>query len=830
MRRRAVQCFFYRHPFVQKALVWVCLRLTTLFPNYYENFYKFIKEFAPQLEMEFLRQKLIRELKANRYTWTRGPLWLRALNELWLRYKKVNRFLIALIVKVFLASICIGGPLCLLLIARGTLPVPERIKSPDRPPITPLSTPRQWSFVFHATPGKAKTLSFNDSPGTMSSFKGFKMNAGESVVFTNGQANILEDQNDYTIFQRFQLLQGRSNTCHISVKDHREMVIWTSQTTENQKEEPYRGAWLSGDGHVQVSQKNRKKRGRWALFSLSKNIPFYSIEVKNDNSQKCAYGVGEPRVISEISGRPLQNKPSWVVVAVDGYPLKDFEPLSNHLKETLQSVFQEGALLASHTLPDLNLVDFLLDGGMWSLGNSFPLMKLPSVNSSLRESQSTHTVASAFIRSGARTGAIGFFNPLVADWNPVELGFEDVFITTNRHFESRITTELALDWLQEFGAGPFFLLARYGALRDPIRPPWRLLNIFEYLGHVWSPLRERVLFEGGLSMMQEELGRLLNGIEKLSLSSDVGILVMSTSATNQRLRGISIEGEFPDEIVGLVRQGGHFLGRDELFLPYMIIPPRQGFPPPSKTDLMTPNRLGQLIRAGTPSKEPKVLKDEKKPSENEMIHMVSSTTSLGVYRPQSQKLSWWQPWPREARVFSKESPWGSNLRVQGLLEQGSQSPQEVFHAAYKAGFSPVIHLMTSKIGPLKGVFHCALPSSIGAQPSTSQSPGVEVAPQEEGELVWLTLGHPLSFHLPASQAQPAEFAIPPECSRVVLELTEGEVHLCGELGGFKRIEIDLHHFSELSLSCKGFHPQDRHPQIHTLWWGLAGPKGFWDET
>ena len=108
---------------------------------------------ASQTISAYERRALVYELKASRYDYGHGPLWLRALVDVLVSLWQKNRFWVALIAKGLFGALFVALPPASFLLLRGFLPVPERV--PERPPTvthalkTSLRVERPYSAPAH---------------------------------------------------------------------------------------------------------------------------------------------------------------------------------------------------------------------------------------------------------------------------------------------------------------------------------------------------------------------------------------------------------------------------------------------------------------------------------------------------------------------------------------------------------------------------------------------------------------------------------------------------------------------------------------------------------
>lgn len=95
------------------------------------------------------RQKLIRDIKGERFNFRVGPLWLRVAIDKIITCFQQNKFVILIFSKISISLICIATPVLLFILLRGILPVPERV--PYEIPLKTLSATSNLHVDFPYT-------------------------------------------------------------------------------------------------------------------------------------------------------------------------------------------------------------------------------------------------------------------------------------------------------------------------------------------------------------------------------------------------------------------------------------------------------------------------------------------------------------------------------------------------------------------------------------------------------------------------------------------------------------------------------------------------------
>jgi arylsulfatase A-like enzyme len=85
------------------------------------------KRMPPSALGAYERQALIYDIKGERYSFRKGPLWLRKIFEKIIYLLSRNRFWLLIVLKTIIAFFVIAIPIAIFIIIRGVLPVPERV-------------------------------------------------------------------------------------------------------------------------------------------------------------------------------------------------------------------------------------------------------------------------------------------------------------------------------------------------------------------------------------------------------------------------------------------------------------------------------------------------------------------------------------------------------------------------------------------------------------------------------------------------------------------------------------------------------------------------------
>ncbi len=92
------------------------------------------KRMPPSALGAYERKVLIYDIKGERYSFRKGPLWLRKIFEKIIYVLSRNRFWLLIVLKTIAAFFVIAIPIAIFIIIRGVLPVPERVS------YTPITT------------------------------------------------------------------------------------------------------------------------------------------------------------------------------------------------------------------------------------------------------------------------------------------------------------------------------------------------------------------------------------------------------------------------------------------------------------------------------------------------------------------------------------------------------------------------------------------------------------------------------------------------------------------------------------------------------------------
>ncbi|MDD5773023.1 MAG: sulfatase, partial [bacterium] len=150
------------------------------------------------------------------------------------------------------------------------------------------------------------------------------------------------------------------------------------------------------------------------------------------------------------------------------------------------------------------------------------------------------TLATILNKNGYYTGSIGTVSLLTDGAGfGVDFGFNDTRIIERYGYSNVYITNEAVSWLGRYGDKPFGLLVYYDAPHGPYKPPFRYFRkALKILDKFSSEKWYRTLYEADVTYTDVYLGILLDAVEKLNLSSNTLIVVLSDHGENLALHKI----------------------------------------------------------------------------------------------------------------------------------------------------------------------------------------------------------------------------------------------------------------------------------------------------
>ncbi|MEW6087070.1 MAG: sulfatase [bacterium] len=240
-------------------------------------------------------------------------------------------------------------------------------------------------------------------------------------------------------------------------------------------------------------------------------------------------------VITEVDENPAQ-KTNLIFIIVDSLR-KDAVGVKN-LTPNLDKLASEGAsfekAIANGNMTKQSVTSFLTSKLPFELGE----ISLEYVSS--KESRNNFyksnipTLATILNKHGYYTGSIGTIS-LITDGAGfgVDSGFNDARIIERYGYSNVHITNEAINWLNQYGDKPFGLLLYYDAPHGPYKPPLKYFfrtrkTLDEFTSEKWY----RTLYEADVNYTDEYIGKLLNAVDKMELSENTLVVVLSDHGEN----------------------------------------------------------------------------------------------------------------------------------------------------------------------------------------------------------------------------------------------------------------------------------------------------------
>lgn len=565
------------------------------------------KTVAPQTISAYERRALVYELKASRYQYAHGPLWVRAtvdvLGSLWQK----NAFWVALLAKGTFGILFLILPLAVFLLLRGVLPVPERV--PERRPALTLSArtslriERPYVAQMSSPEGMSSLLALRNDNETLRgiSVRDLPEGGGLVQVTLGSLPRRLEKLRGFLLSESQPLSLSATKETRVAVEGlNRLRASWFAFPSESREPVSCRLELLAlGNDKPFVSANFSSSpplgglASRLAALFLSRFTPDYAFEPVSQGelffdtdalpsqitarvvrtlpaeataalreemaphapSTECLVFLGEPAFEwQSVSSSPRRGA---LVVVVEGLRPEDVENPED--APFLASLARQGSFhFAQHRMstddPASNTAA-LLTASPWMQGAG-------------REA----SLASALRAAGFRLGAFGTFSSASALFD----GFDVQVSLEAREYQARHVTEEASAWLERFGEAPFLGVLQYSTLLPPFRPPFSTLPVLELVKGPFGFARERALRRGLLRYLDAEIQRLSARTKALGVWGGIDVLVASNGSLPFFMESFSDFKGFPREFRGAPRVRRSGLFEDALRAPLVWKPAESG--------------------------------------------------------------------------------------------------------------------------------------------------------------------------------------------------------------------------------------------------------------
>ncbi|MCA2958976.1 MAG: hypothetical protein IOD12_01900, partial [Silvanigrellales bacterium] len=561
------------------------------------------KTVAPQTISAYERRTLVYELKASRYQYAHGPLWLRAFVDTLTSTWQKNRFWVALLAKGTFGALFLALPLALFLLLRGVLPVPERV--PERRPTlalsprTSLRVERPYALEEGANERNLKLLALRDGENALRGLpvRELKSAGGAVMVSVGSLPRRLEEHRGFLVSESSDLVLVATKPTRVAVEgSNRLRARWFAFPSASRESVSCRLELVGEGGGEPLASSDFSPApppgviaSRLASLFLSRFTPDYALdpvvqgEIFVDTDALPGKliarvvrtgGMGSPPVLSQES---TSDAVSEDCLAFLGEPAFEWQNVSSSPRRGAVLVVVEG--LRPEDVESPGHAPFLASlaaRGTFSFSrhrmstDNPPSNTLALLTASpwLQGAGKETSLPKALRQAGLRLAAFGTLPPA----GHVLDDFDSLVRLEAREYEARHVTEEASAWLERFGEAPFFGLLQYSSLLPPFRPPFSNLPVFELLKGPFGFSREQALRKGLLRSLDSELATLASRLKALGVWKGSDVVVTSNGSLPFSMEHFGDVKGFPPEFRGAPRQRESGLFEDALRAPLVWKP------------------------------------------------------------------------------------------------------------------------------------------------------------------------------------------------------------------------------------------------------------------
>ncbi|MES2614183.1 MAG: sulfatase [Bdellovibrionota bacterium] len=548
-----------------------------------------IKNKLPKAALDiFERKVLIYEIKGERFSFRKGPLWLRKTFEKIIFIFEKNKFWFFTVLKTLIAVVVIIIPIALFIVLRGMLPVPERVKYTRVSTTLPAKSFLRTDWLYTEGPFRKKepneVLNYNvidpkhargvtitpvlepDAPNGLYHFgigyypsklnlmRGFLV--GESTHLTvNRQKNIVmevEKGNRLRIqYYLFPSQDSKEHQCKIELKDENNNTLVSTQKTTLNKNSLDTERGLTRSLHGLFTPGIFPESSNMSEFILnSKSLPEKIIatvtavepmlddahlhkeqdnkiavhDVTNDN---CIFALGDFSFERVVVNPPKRRGVIFILVdtlRADTAYDKAIMPNLNQFADDNGVQFLEHRAQANMTVP--SVASLMTSRFAREVG---PIAFTYAAGTNLRKNfyaTQTPLLPTSMQNLGYRVGGIGWLSLFSeAMEGGVDFGFHNAIVSENSAYEARHITELMGSWLENYGEAPFFLYLHYNTMHGPYKPPFAAINLSKFLSKPFGLNQKKQLYDALGRFWDDEFLNIIQKLKDLGIYNDVDIIV-----------------------------------------------------------------------------------------------------------------------------------------------------------------------------------------------------------------------------------------------------------------------------------------------------------------
>jgi len=584
-----------------------------------------IKKTIPESAFEaYRRRKLIYNIKGERYSFRKGPLWFRNFYDKIVYILSRNKFWLLITTKITLAILFITIPISLFIVIRGILPVPDRVPYEHIKTILSKNSNLKvyWPYTeapFHSNKKKS-TFNFieyaNNRGVLMTSVKDANapINLAHFSVgsypqklfllrgFLVGESSSIEIDRQHQIKKSFEegnklriqyyLLPSKNKStsqCQLQLKDEFEnLIALTTKETPPEYKKRSSNALVRGwnerfipnrtpdVGQVEefiIHLPNPPKRITATVKNIDKKSQkTFPANEKNLTEDDCVYILGDFSFES-VSKEPLKRR-GIIFILVDtlrsqtAYDESVMPNLNNFAKKNALR-FLEHRAQSNMTVPSV-----------FSLMTSRYAQEIGPIaftyGSEEKRKQSFYAkkyplLATSMQNLGYRVGALGWLSLFSeALEGGVDLGFHNLIVSEHPEYETRQITELMGSWLERYGDAPFFLYVHYNTMHGPYKPPLENIDFKKFLSKPFGLNQRQELYKGVGRYWDNEFLNILGKLKELQLSEDVDLIITADHGAQLDVKPWNYFLGVDQNIQGGTADKGSSLFDEELQVPFIM--------------------------------------------------------------------------------------------------------------------------------------------------------------------------------------------------------------------------------------------------------------------
>ncbi len=478
------------------------------------------------------RQKLIYELKSNRFHFRFGPLWFRRIVDLMDRFIQKNKFIFFIVMKSILSCVYVFIPIFIFVLLRGILPVPDRIPYENIKISTSKTVSTHIDYPYNRN---SRSVSATDThvlqeykigflPFKMNLLKGFSVSEKSPLILNNNLEHDAQHSKLNRLNFEYYFLpreSGKVQNCIIQVfNDKNELLAQNTINTpqlESASEYSIRNSWRRAFTPNIVPSYGKIEALNIAIDSIPNELVVKTFstlqptEISDSLQESCSAIVSNVRFAHKIS-EPLPKR-GVVFIVVDG--LQEDISFNKKIFPKLTKFMSHNAYIFKNHYTQSSEADLSV--------RSLLTSKYPS---EITKNNSADNLGNALKKSGYRVGAVG---TLMAEtgisFQNENLGFEDATLTENSRYNGRYVTEMTGQWLKKNAQDPFFLYVHYNSLNPPYKPPFEYLDVSQLMAHPMGDLQKQELYLGVARYFDDELSLLFQKLEDLELLENIDIIL-----------------------------------------------------------------------------------------------------------------------------------------------------------------------------------------------------------------------------------------------------------------------------------------------------------------